>query len=162
MNGTKVRAVNGKRQRHQALIDLVRREALGSQEEIRRRLEELGHPATQSTISRDLEELGLVRVRDGGGELRYAAPEGGRAAASPGVLRALLGEFVVRIEHSGNLVLVMTPPGAASAVARALDETPPEGILGTVAGDDTILVVVPEGVRAATVAARLRNLAGLA
>jgi transcriptional regulator of arginine metabolism len=149
-----------KRQRQQAIRDLVARTHLRSQEEIRERLESLGYPATQSTISRDLEELGLVRVRDGDGHLRYALPD--QAAAAPRApTRALLSEFALSVEVSGNLVLVKTPPGAANAVAEGLDRGAVDGILGTVAGDNTILIVVREGVRGSAVATALRELAGL-
>jgi len=149
-----------KRQRQQAIRDLVARTHLRSQEEIRERLQTLGYPATQSTISRDLEEMGLVRVRDGDGHLRYALPEqaGGAPRASA---RALLSEFALSVEVSGNLVLVKTPPGAANAVAEGLDRGAVDGVLGTVAGDNTILVVVREGVPGSDVAAALRELAGL-
>jgi len=149
-----------KRQRQQALLELVRTEPLASQDEIVSRLESRGFPVTQSTVSRDLDELGLIRVRDFGGRVRYATPEG----ASPGPARharALLREFALEVEHSANLVLVKTPPAGAMPAARGLDAAGIEDILGTVAGDDTIIVVVREGVRARDVADRLREMAGL-
>lgn len=149
-----------KRHRQQALLELVRREALGSQQEIRERLSRAGHAATQSTISRDLEELGLVRVRDGDGRLRYADPNDVPAPRSDRHLRAVLSEFVVGVESSGNLAVVWTPPGAANAVAEVLDRAAVPGILATVAGDNTILAVVREGASARAVARRLRELAG--
>ena len=152
-----------KRQRQQALLDLVRREALSSQHQITERLVRLGHEATQSTVSRDLEELGLVRVRDEAGRLRYAPPEqAGPAQVPVPRLRALLGEFAISIEASGNLVVVATPPGTAGVVAEAIDREDVPGVLGTVAGDNTILVVAREGVRGRTIATRLRALGGLA
>jgi transcriptional regulator of arginine metabolism len=150
-----------KRQRQQALLDLVQREPLGSQQDIRDRLAAAGHVATQSTISRDLEELGLVRVRDGDGHLRYADPNDVPAPRSDRHLRAVLSEFVSGVECSGNLAVVWTPPGAANAVAEVLDHSTLPGVLATVAGDNTILVVVREGSSARTVADRLRDMAGL-
>ena len=149
-----------KAERQTALLDLVKREPLSSQEEIRRRLARLGHDATQATISRDLEELGIVRMRDGAGRLRYASS--GDGVVPPIPLRALLQEFTVDVQHSGNIVLVKTPPGAANAVARAVDVNEVEGVIGTVAGDDTILIVVREGVKARTVATKLKREAGVA
>jgi transcriptional regulator of arginine metabolism len=149
-----------KRQRQQALLDLVRAESLASQEEIATRLDGLGFPATQSTISRDLDELGLVRLRDGDGHLRYATPEAG-ASNGGRQLRTILREFARSIEHSRNLVVVKTPPAGASPVARVLDASELEGIMGTIAGDDTILVVIREDVRARDVASSLREMAGL-
>ena len=150
-----------KRGRQRALLDLLRREPLGSQQEIRDRLASEGYPATQSTISRDLEELGLVRVRDGDGHLRYADPNDVPAARSDRHLRGVLTEFVAGVESSGNLVVVWTPPGAANAVAEVLDRAALPGVLATVAGDNTILVVAREGTRSSSVAKRLRDLAGL-
>jgi transcriptional regulator of arginine metabolism len=152
-----------KRQRQRALLELVRLEPLGSQEQIRTRLHALGFEATQSTISRDLEELGLVRVRDGGGHLRYAELAEGNGSnghhAPP--LDALLREFALAVEVSGNLVLVKTPPGAANAVAQGLDGSTVKGLLGTVAGDDTILVVATSAAAGKSVAGSLRAMAGI-
>jgi transcriptional regulator of arginine metabolism len=150
-----------KRQRQQALLDLIRREPIGSQAEIQSRLSTAGHPATQSTISRDLDELGLVRVRDAGGGFRYAEPSEATAHANASRLRMLLQEFLISIEPSGNIALALTPPGAASAVAEAIDHAAIEGVLGTVAGDNTILVVAKEGVTGSTVARRLKDAGGL-
>ena len=149
-----------KRQRQQALLELVRTESLASQDEIAARLEDHGFPATQSTISRDLEELGLVRMRDADGRLRYAATDNGGSNGARNV-RSILREFARSVEHSRNLVLVKTPPASAMPVARALDSSDVEGILGTVAGDDTIIIVIREDVRARDVAATLRSMAGL-
>jgi transcriptional regulator of arginine metabolism len=149
-----------KRQRQQALLELIRREPLGSQEQIRTRLSRLGHPATQSTISRDLEELGLVRVRGPDGRQRYIAA--GNGEPYPVVpLEALLREFVMDVESSGNLLVVKTLPGAANAVADGLDRAALPEALGTVAGDNTILVVLREKVSARRTARRLRATAGL-
>jgi transcriptional regulator of arginine metabolism len=150
-----------KRQRQHALLQLVRQEPLSSQQEIRDRLASLGHAATQSTISRDLEELGLVRVRDPRGRLHYAPPEEARASGATTRLRAVLGEFVASVESSGNLVVVVTSPGTASAVAEVIDKAGVEGVLGTVAGDNTVLVVAREGAKGGTLAGRLRELAGV-
>ena len=149
-----------KRERQRALLELVRTEPLASQDEIATRLEARGFPVTQSTVSRDLDELGLIRFRDPGGRMRYAPPDG----AAPGPARharALLREFAIDVGHSANLVLVKTPPAGAMPVARSLDAAGIEDILGTVAGDDTIIVVVREGARARDVAGRLREMAGL-
>jgi transcriptional regulator of arginine metabolism len=150
-----------KRQRQQALVELVRREPLSTQEDIRSQLDRLGHAATQSTISRDLEELGLVRVRDPEGHFRYALPTEAAGAGARARLRALFAEFVMQVEASGNIVVVSTPAGAANAVAESLDHAGVEGIVGTIAGDNTILVVAKEGTRGKALAKRLRELGGL-
>ena len=152
-----------KRQRQRALLELVRREPLGSQELIRARLAALGFDATQSTISRDLEELGLVRVRNRGGRLRYAELADGNGSNGNGgpPLETLLREFALAVEVSGNIVLVKTPPGAANALAQGLDHSSLDGLLGTVAGDDTIIVVAAGGNTGKGLARTLRAMAGI-
>jgi transcriptional regulator of arginine metabolism len=149
-----------KRQRQQALLELIRREPLGSQEQIRSRLSRLGHAATQSTISRDLEELGLVRVRGTDGRQRYVVA--GNGDAHPAVpLEALLREFVTNVESSGNLLVIKTFPGAANTVAEGLDRASLPDAVGTVAGDDTILVVLRERISGRRAVRKLRSIAGL-
>jgi transcriptional regulator of arginine metabolism len=149
-----------KRQRQEALLELVRREPLASQEEIRRRLAKLGHRATQSTISRDLEELGLVRGRGPDGRHRYLPAGNGEVHA--GVpLDSLLRGFATSVEASGNLLVIKTLPGTANAVASGLDRSGLDDVLGTVAGDDTIVVVVRESAGGRKVARTLSDVAGL-
>lgn len=140
-----------KAKRQQALLSLVARERLASQEEIRARLSALGLEATQSTISRDLEELGLARMHDPQG-VRYVVP--GRAEPSPTatLLRHALNEFALSFEEgAGELLLIRTPPGAANALAEAMDRTGLPDVAGTIAGDDTILVVPRKGATARSV-----------
>ncbi len=147
-----------KRRRQNAILDLVRKESLGSQAAILERLREQGFEVTQPTVSRDLEELGLVRARDEEGHLRYVPP--GAATNGHGVerLHRVLAEFVMGLEASRNIVVVRTPPGSANTVAQVIDQVGLEDVIGTVAGDDTILVVTREGVRATTVVKRLQDL----
>ncbi len=136
-------AVKSKRQ--QAIRTLVARERLASQEDIRSRLRSLGLDATQSTISRDVEELGLARVHDHDG-VRYVVPGEGPAPAPLGLLRHLLAEFAMSLTPTGNILVIRTPPGAAAALGEGLDRAGLGDVAGTVAGDDTILVVAREGV----------------
>jgi len=149
-----------KRARQQALSELVRTQPLASQHEIQDHLARLGYEATQSTISRDLEELGLVRIRDAGGHLRYGLPNDAAALGAASRLRTLLSEFLVSVAASGNLVVLKTTPGAANAVADVLDRAGVAGVLGTIAGDDTVLVVAAEGTKGSTLAKRLGDLGG--
>ena len=151
-----------KRARQQALKELVRTQPLSSQHEIKDHLAELGYEATQSTISRDLEELGLVRIRDAGGHLRYGQPNDTAALGAASRLRTLLSEFLVSVDSSSNLVVVKTTPGAANAVADVLDRAGIEGVLGTIAGDDTVLVIAAEGTKGRALAKRLAELGGRA
>ena len=141
-------AVKAKRQ--QALLALVAGDRLGSQEEIRSRLATLGIDATQSTISRDVEELGLARVHDASG-VRYVVPGHGddEPAAPSGRLRHLLDEFGLSRTRADHALVIRTPPGAAAALAEAIDRVGLEEVAGTVAGDDTILVIGREGVSSA-------------
>jgi transcriptional regulator of arginine metabolism len=139
---------SGKARRQQTILDIVERERLASQEEIRVRLEEFGIGATQSTISRDIEELGLARVHDPGG-VRYVVPgetNGPAGAAPTGLLRRLLDEFALSVVRSDAGVLIRTPPGAAPALAEGIDRVGLADVAGTIAGDNTILVLGREGV----------------
>jgi len=150
-----------KQARQQALMELVRTQPLGSQHEIRSRLSELGYEATQSTISRDLEELGLVRIRDADGHLRYGQPNDTAALGAASRLRTLLSEFLISVASSGNLVVLKTTPGAANAVADVLDRAGVDGLLGSIAGDDTILLIAAEGTKGKVLAHRMAELGGL-
>ena len=137
--------------RHETIIELVSAERLGSQEEIRARLAELGQEATQSTISRDLEELGLARVHDAQG-LRYVVPGSPSSVPSLGALRRLLTS--VRTDVG---LIVRTPPGAANVLAEGIDRARLAEVAGTIAGDNTILIIGPTGVDAAAIETALTN-----
>ena len=136
-------AVKAKRQ--QTILSLVGRERLASQEEIRSALSSLGLDATQSTISRDVEELGLARVHDAEG-LRYVVAGEGQAPAPSGLLKHLLDEFALSTVRAHHGVVIRTPPGAAAALAEGIDRVGLPGVAGTIAGDNTILVLAREGV----------------
>ena len=140
-------AVKSKRQ--QAILSLVGSERLGSQGEIRTRLAALGLAATQSTISRDIEELGLARVHDHDG-MRYVVPGEGAAPAPLRQLRHLLEEFALSFTRSDHGLVIRTPPGAASALAEGIDRVGVADVAGSIAGDNTILIIGREGVAAST------------
>ena len=112
-----------------------------------------GHQVTQATVSRDLDAIGAAKARDDAGG-HYTIP---RTAANGGPAE-VVAKFVDQVSASGNLVVLHTPPGAAHMVAGAIDRSDFDGVLGTVAGDDTILVVTPEGTDAAAVARQLEEL----
>ena len=121
-----------------------------------------GVTATQATVSRDLDELGAVKVRVPGGETVYAIPELAFAQLAPeDHLRRVFSDWVVEVSWSANLVVLRTPPGSAHVVGSALDRAGRQDVVGTVAGDDTVLVVVAEHVTGAAMAEQLRSLAGL-
>jgi transcriptional regulator of arginine metabolism len=136
---------HGKARRQQAILEVVARERVGSQEDIRRRLTRVGVDATQSTISRDIEELGLARVHDAGG-VRYVVPGTEPLPAPVGMLRHLLDEFALSFVQAAAGLVVRTPPGAAAALAEAIDRVALPGVAGTIAGDNTILVLGRPGV----------------
>lgn len=152
-----------KHQRQHRIARLLESEAVGSQGHLVELLAAEGIEATQTTVSRDLEELGALKVRLPGGETAYVLPELPTQQIAPeDHLRRVLGEWVVEADYSGNLVVLRTPPGSAHVVGSALDRSGFPGVIGTVAGDDTVLVVASESPGGATVAERLAALAGLA
>ncbi len=152
-----------KAQRRHRIARLLEQHIVTSQSLLVELLAAQGVAATQATVSRDLEDLGAVKVRLRGGEAAYAIPELPSEKLAPREhLRRVLGEWVVELAPSGNLVLLRTPPGSAHVVASALDRSGLDGVLGTVAGDDTLLVVVVEGRSGASMAEELAELAGLA
>ena len=154
--------MSSKHQRQQLIVRLIASNDVSSQPELRRLLADSGIEATQATISRDLEELGAVKVRVGGGDSKYAIPEYEPARVAPSdQLRRVVGEWVAEVSVSGNLVVLRTPPGCAHVVASALDRSGNPGLLGTVAGDDTILCVAAESVGGACLGKELGELAGL-
>jgi transcriptional regulator of arginine metabolism len=151
-----------KHQRQHRISLILANEVVTSQEQLVRLLADDGVESTQATVSRDLDDLGAVKVRVSGGESVYAIPEHPADRVVPvDQLRRVMGEWVVEVESSGNLVVLRTPPGSAHVVASALDRTGIEGSIGTVAGDDTLMVVAAEGTTGENLAVTLRNLAGL-
>jgi transcriptional regulator of arginine metabolism len=154
--------MSSKVQRQQAIAKLIAKYAVTNQPQLVDLLAEDGIAATQATVSRDLEDLGAVKVRVPGGDTVYAIPEYEPARLAPeDQLRRVMGEWVAEVRSSGNLVILRTPPGCAHVVASALDRSAMAGLLGTVAGDDTLLCVAEEGVGGSGLSAHLRDLAGL-
>ena len=151
-----------KHQRQHRISRMLANQVVTSQEQLVDLLADDGVESTQATVSRDLDDLGAVKVRVSGGESMYAIPEYPADRVVPvDQLRRVMGEWVVEVESSGNLVVLRTPPGSAHVVASALDRTGIEGSIGTVAGDDTLMVVAAEGTTGENLAVALRNLAGL-
>ena len=151
-----------KPQRQHRIAKLLSEQAVTSQAHLVDLLAADGVSATQATVSRDLEDLGAIKVRGAAGEAVYAIPELPVDQRAPeDHLRRVFGDWVVEVAHSGNVVVLRTPPGSAHVVGSALDRSGLPEILGTVAGDDTLIVVVTEDAGGALVAQRLRDLAGL-
>jgi len=140
--------------RHHRILELIAREPLVTQEDMVRRLAQLGLKVTQATLSRDIKELGLVKTADG-----YASPgnleEAGAVLPS---LSHLLREFVVDVRQAQNLLVVKTSPGSAQPVAAALDGENWKELVGTIAGDDTILLVSESNKSCQELEERIREL----
>lgn len=165
-------AAGSKTARQQRIVDVLARRIVRSQGELRQALAEDGIEVTQATLSRDLEDLGAVKVRDGFGALVYAVPgEGGDRTPRPahserivadGRLARLAEELLVSAEANGAMVVVRTPPGAAHFFASAVDHADLAGVMGCIAGDDTILLLCREGSSGHELAAHLLGLASRA
>lgn len=142
-----------KERRHRAIADLIRSSALSSQEELADRLGSLGFAVTQATISRDLEQIGAVKVRRAG-QLSYAMPEAVPSGA-PQRLAAVFRDWVSSVEPAATLVVIKTPPGTAHLVGVVLDKSNLPEIAGTICGDDTIFIACTSANDATALSKRL-------
>ncbi|HLE71014.1 MAG TPA: arginine repressor [Vicinamibacteria bacterium] len=144
-----------RKRRQEAILSLIRDKPIRNQNELLEGLERSGVSLTQSTLSRELKTLGIGKAPDGRGGYRYVAG----AAAGEGPL-APVAAFVLSLESAKNFVVVKTPPGNAMGVARAIDEVEWPEIMGTIAGDDTILIIGRSDADAQAVEKRLRAVSG--
>lgn len=148
--------MSGKAQRQRLIGDWLRDQKVGSQEELVARLGLAGIAATQATVSRDLDELGAVKLRRDGA-IRYVLPEPSTSGQPTAMLDRLLADWVTAIVDANGLVVLKTPPGSANLVANALDAAGIEGVAGTIAGDDTIFIALDEGTLPGMIAGQLRS-----
>jgi transcriptional regulator of arginine metabolism len=154
--------------RQQRIIELIGRQPVRSQTELAELLAGAGLVVGQATLSRDLVEIGAVKVRDAAGQLVYAvpgeggdrSPRAGEAAAFEARLSRVASELLVSAEASANLVVLRTPPGAAQYFASAIDHAALDDVLGTIAGDDTVLVISRDPAGGNALAKRFLTLAG--
>lgn len=154
--------MSAKTQRQHRIAKYLETEDVSSQAQLVELLAADGINATQATVSRDLDDLGAIKVRARGGVTVYAVPELPKDQVPPADhLRRVLGDWVVDVAHSHNLVVLRTPPGSAHVVAAALDRSDRPEVVGTVAGDDTLVIVVDEDHSAKVVAKDLADLAGI-
>lgn len=130
-----------KSRRQKKILELIKNNIVSTQEELADHLRNDGLTVTQATVSRDIKELGLIKVAAGNDVYKYALPKE-QMAISEKRLRFMLKEFVIGIEYSENMIVIKTPPGNANAVASVLDGANFKEIIGTIAGDDTILLIV--------------------
>jgi transcriptional regulator of arginine metabolism len=140
--------------RQRALAEVIRSGPRASQDELVQQLLALGFAATQATVSRDLDQIGAVRVRRDG-RLSYALPDGPPPAGSR--LAAVFRDFVRSIDPAGNLVVIRTPPGSAHLVGVVLDEASLDQVVGTICGDDTIFIACATADAASNLATELRS-----
>jgi transcriptional regulator of arginine metabolism len=132
-----------KRERQRLIESLVSRKRVGTQFELLDALADAGCVVTQATVSRDIRELGLEKTHDPLGRPRYVPPHVARRTDPDEALNTILSQFGQRAAPAGNIVVVQSELGSAPAIARALDQVAHDRIVGTLAGDDTVLVVAP-------------------
>ena len=137
-----------KRQRQAAILKWIESSSIRSQKDIVEALREEGYEVSQTTVSRDLDELGVSKSRNGDGGLIYSVggSAGGGTQGADSILRRMAGQLMLSAEAVSNMVIVRTLVGNAQGLAAAVDAVGIEGIAGTVAGDDTIIIVCSEGV----------------
>ena len=142
-------------ERQRLIASVVGRRRVGSQHELQGALKRAGCEVTQATISRDIRELGLEKTRDALGRPRYVLPERGSRSDPRESLRAMLAQFGLRAVQAQNIVVVQSELGSAPAIARAIDRVEHAKVVGTLAGDDTCLVITRDVKEAKSVASEL-------
>lgn len=147
-----------KTQRQSAILDVVEREAVRSQEQLRQRLASRGFDVTQATLSRDIKELGLLK-RSSDGAYQPSGVDSAAPASALGTLSRTLSEYLLSVEAVQQLVVVKTGTGQAQILAVAIDRARLPEIAGTLAGDDTILIIARDPKSAQEIARQLRDLA---
>ena len=150
----------GKAERQRLIGSLVSRRRIGTQHDLLAALSAEGCRATQATVSRDIHELGLEKTRDQLGRPRYVLPQDGRRTEPREALAAVLSAFGRRAVAAQNIVVVQSELGSAPAIARALDRLEHSLIVGTLAGDDTCLVIAGDRAGAASLARELEEIIG--
>ncbi len=145
-----------RQQRHAAILRILRDHAVSTQTELADALHAAGHDVVQTTVSRDIHELGLIKVRDSSGRLIYAPPQAAEAERADAIAVAF-ARWALEVEPSGNLVVVVTPYGYASPLAQAIDVAHHPRIAGTIAGENTVLLIAREGTTGAKLAEEIRG-----
>jgi transcriptional regulator of arginine metabolism len=143
--------------RQAAILDLVDHDAVHSQEALRKKLRSRGFDATQATLSRDIKDLGLVKRAGDGAYQRANIAVPARTDAAEHALRRAVLEYLRRVEHVQQLIVLRTDPGQAQPLAVALDRAAQPEVVGTIAGDDTILVIARDARRALALVRRLEE-----
>jgi len=144
-----------RQQRHAAILRILREHPVSTQTELAEALHAAGHDVVQTTVSRDIHELGLIKVRNANGRLVYAPPEAAEAERADAIAVAF-ARWAIDVEPSANLVVVVTPHGYASPLAQAIDVARHPRIAGTIAGENTVLLVAREGTTGTQLADEIR------
>lgn len=147
-----------KARRQMKILEVIREDVVETQEDLAQRLREAGIQVTQATVSRDIKEMQLVKVPTGDGRYRYAQPEEGALAAQSERMLRIFRECILGVEHSGPMIVVSTLPATASGVAEAVDGLRWREVIGTLAGERNVFVVVKPAEASAAVMERLRGL----
>ena len=142
-------------ERHAAIQRLIREQPISTQSELADALRAEGHAVVQTTVSRDIHELGLTKVRNEDGNLVYVSPDA-TAAAYVDALSDAVSRWALSVEASGNLVVVTTPHGYASPLAEAIDLARHPHVIGTIAGENTVLLVSRDPVTGSQLAAEIQ------
>ncbi|HIS78620.1 arginine repressor [Anaeromassilibacillus sp. An200] len=148
-----------KKRRHEKILQIIGNNTVDTQEELLRLLREEGFDVTQATVSRDIKELRLVKTQTGNGKYRYTAPKDGSRDMSSRFF-SLFSENTISVQSACNMVVIKSLTGMAQAVCAAMDSLHWEGIVGTLAGDDTIFVVTQDEECARRFAEELRRMMG--
>ncbi len=146
-----------KRQRQAAILKIIREQDVGNQSDLVDALEHEGFVVSQTTVSRDIGELGLTRSRVGGGRARYLEAGSQSPGRDDGALKRAAPQSLLSVEPTGNMVVVKTQPGSAQGLAWAIDAACLEGVAGTVGGDDTIIVVCSRGASSGKIGEKLKK-----
>ncbi|MBE5905638.1 MAG: arginine repressor [Lachnospiraceae bacterium] len=149
---------SAKEVRQEAILRLIENEKIATQNDLSRRLEESGFPVTQATISRDIRELRLVKVAEAGGDYHYAVGKTQEKYQASHKFYSIFLASVVKIDYANNLVVITCYTGMAQAVCACIDSLEWQGVVGTVAGDDTILMITRDEQTAAEMVKTLREI----
>lgn len=147
-----------KKARQDKILDLIRKHEIETQDEMLLRLRECGYHVTQATVSRDIRELNLIKGISARGVYCYAVPEKKENTAHP--FGNVMTDSVTSVDAAGNMVVIKTYPGLASAIAGYIDSQNLPEILGTIAGDDAIFVVVRDAARAGAFCDKIKQMSG--
>ncbi len=131
-----------KSKRHLKILEMIKNEDIGTQEDLAKKLEEQGIDVTQATVSRDIKKLGLIKVPSGFGGYKYSLPMERTQNDIRAWIKKMFQDFVISIDFGENLIIIKSLPGTAQGLASSIDNIGLEDIMGTVAGDDTIFIAI--------------------